>query len=251
MHFGTKAAITFPLALLMLLALLTFWINRSVQPPAPRLDGSSRHDPDYIMSNFVTTQTDINGDLRYKLAAVEMRHFPDNDTTELQRPRYTQFAIGKPYTEVQGLRGFVSTDGEEIKLLDNVKVTRQAYAGKGEMTVETDYLNIRPNDELVTTDRPVVIRQAPKTVIYATGMIYEKKQHTVTLLHKVRAHYERPVMDKGAATSTQTDNAGKKTAAGKQEKNHNGENKPLNTGQKTLKQDKSNTNNVRIRRHYE
>jgi len=251
MHFGTKAAITFPLALLMLLALLTFWINRSVQPPAPRLDGSSRHDPDYIMSNFVTTQTDINGDLRYKLAAVEMRHFPDNDTTELQRPRYTQFAIGKPYTEVQGLRGFVSTDGEEIKLLDNVKVTRQAYAGKGEMTVETDYLNIRPNDELVTTDRPVVIRQAPKTVIYATGMIYEKKQHTVTLLHKVRAHYERPVMDKGAATSAQTGNAGKKTAAGKQAKTHDGENKPLNTGKKTLKQDKSNTNNVRIRRHYE
>jgi len=241
MHFGTKAAITFPLALLILLALLTFWINRSVQPPVPKLDGSSRHDPDYIMSNFVTTQTDINGDLRYKLAAVEMRHFPDDDATELQRPRYTQFAVGKPYTEVQGLRGFVSTDGEEVKLLDNVKVTRQAFAGKGEMTVETDYLNIRPNDELVTTDRPVVIRQAPKTVIYATGMIYEKKQHTVTLLHKVRAHYEKPVMAKSAAASEQAGDANKQKAAGKH----------LNTGRKALKQEKSNTNNVRIRRHYE
>jgi len=241
MHFGTKAAITFPLALLMLLALLTFWINRSVQAPVTKLDGSSRHDPDYIMSNFVTTQTDINGDLRYKLAAVEMRHFPDDDATELQRPRYTQFAVGKPYTEVQGLRGFVSTDGEEVKLVDNVKVTRQAFAGKGEMTVETDYLNIRPNDELVTTDRPVVIRQAPKTVIYATGMIYEKKQHTVTLLHKVRAHYEKPVMAKSAAAPEQAGATNKQAAASKQ----------LNTGQKALKQEKSNTNNVRIRRHYE
>jgi len=248
MHFGTKAAITFPLALLLLLALLTFWINRSVQPSAPKLDGSSRHDPDYIMSNFVTTQTDINGDLRYKLAAVEMRHFPDNDSTELQRPRYTQFAVGKPYTEVQGLRGFVSTDGEEVKLLDDVKVTRQAYAGKGEMTVETDYLNIRPNDELVTTDRPVIIRQAPKTVIYATGMIYEKKQHTVTLLHKVRAHYEKPATAKSATASEKTGAADNKTAAGKQAQTNAGKNKP---GQKALKQDKSNTNNVRIRRHYE
>ncbi len=225
----------------MLLALLTFWINRSVQAPVAKLDGSSRHDPDYIMSNFVTTQTDINGDLYYKLAAVEMRHFPDDDATELQRPRYTQFAVGKPYTEVQGLRGFVSTDGEEVKLVDNVKVTRQAFAGKGEMTVETDYLNIRPNDELVTTDRPVVIRQAPKTVIYATGMIYEKKQHTVTLLHKVRAHYEKPVMAKSAAVPEQAGATNKQTAASKQ----------LNTGQKALKQEKSNTNNVRIRRHYE
>lgn len=201
MHFGTRAAITFPLALLIFLALLTFWINRTVQPPVPKLDGSGRHDPDYIMSNFVTTQTDVNGDLRYKLAAIEMRHFPDDDTTELQRPRYTQFAVGKPYTEVQGLRGYVSTDGEEVKLVDNVKVTRQAFADKGEMTVETDYLNIRPNEELVTTDSPVIIRQAPKTVIYATGMVYEKNKKTVTLLHKVRAHYEKPVIAGNAAQS--------------------------------------------------
>lgn len=48
------------------------------------------------------------------------------------------------------------------------------YAGKGEMTVETEYLNILPNQDLVRTDSPVVIKQAPKTVIYATGMVYEK-----------------------------------------------------------------------------
>ena len=257
MRSGTRAAITFPLALLILLALLTFWINRTVQPPLPKLDGSSRHDPDYIMSNFVTTQTDINGDLRYKLAAVEMRHFPDDDTTELQRPRYTQFAIGKPYTEVQGMRGIVSTNGEEVKLFDNVKVTRQAFAEKGEMTVETDYLNIRPNEELVTTDRPVIIRQAPKTVIYATGMVYEKKQKTMTLLHKVRAHYERPVIAgnavpaktsrKTSAAEKQTKNSTGKTAASKNSQHS----KKMTTEQKALKQEKSNINDVRIRRRYE
>lgn len=257
MRFGTRAAITFPLALLIFLALLTFWINRAVQPPVPKLDGSSRHDPDYIMSNFVTTQTDVNGDLHYKLAAVEMRHFPDDDTTELQRPRYTQFAVGKPYTEVQGLRGFVSSDGEEVRLVDNVKVTRQAFADKGEMTVETDYLNIRPNEDLVTTDRPVIIRQAPKTVIYATGMVYEKKLKTVTLLHKVRAHYEKPVTAGNAAKSKQEKSSAAKNATGK---NGSGKtstsktsqpSKKLTTEQKALKQEKSNINDERIRRRYE
>lgn len=252
MHFGTRAAITFPLALLIFLAVLTFWINRAVQPPLPKLDGSSRHDPDYIMNNFVTTQTDIKGDLRYKLAAIEMRHFPDDDTTELQRPRYTQFAVGKPYTQVQGLRGLMSSDGEEVQLFDNVKVTRQAFADKGEMTVETDYLNIRPNEELVTTDRPVVIRQAPKTVIYATGMVYEKKQKTVTLLHRVRAHYERPVIAGDAAKSKQAKNSTAKNGTGKNgtTKNSQPSNK-LNTEQKALKQEKSNINDVRVRRRYE
>jgi lipopolysaccharide export system protein LptC len=247
MRFGTRAAITFPLALLVFLALLTFWINRAVQPPLPKLDGSSRHDPDYIMSNFVTTQTDVNGDLRYKLSAIEMRHFPDDDSTELQRPRYTQFAVGKPYTEVEGMRGFVSSDGEEVRLFDNVKVTRQAFADKGEMTVETDYLNIRPNEELVTTDHPVIIRQAPKTVIYATGMVYEKKQKTVTLLNKVRAHYERPAAAGNAGKSNQTKSSASKNGTSKNSQLS----KSLTPEQAALKQEKSNINDVRIRRRYE
>lgn len=237
MHLGTRSAIFFPLMLLLLLAVITFWINKTVQPSAPKIDGSSRHDPDYIMSNFVTTQTDVKGGLRYKLAAAEMRHFPDDDTTQLQRPRYTQFAVGKPYTQVEGLRGYVSSDGEEVQLVDNVKVTRQAFAGKGEMTVETDYLNIRPNDELVTTDSPVVIRQAPKTVIYATGMIYEKKKRTVTLLNKVRAHYERPV---GATAKPDS-----------QVQSQIGGEAQLNNQSVASKTDNSNTMNARIRRRYE
>jgi len=253
MQIGARSAIVFPLVLLMLLALMTFWINKTVQPQAPKLDGSSRHDPDYIMSNFVTTQTDINGDLRYKLAAIEMRHFPDDDSTVLQRPRYTQFAVGKPYTQVEGLRGYVSSNGEEVQLFDNVKVTRQAFEGKGEMTVDTDYLNIHPNQELVTTESPVVIRQAPKTVIYATGMIYEKKIRTVTLLHRVRAHYEKPITATSATESvgTKIDSKAKvdagQAATGKKTQTP----KQVNVEQDKPKQEKSNTNNARIRRRYE
>jgi lipopolysaccharide export system protein LptC len=199
-----KSVILFPIILLSLLAAITFWINMTVQPVIPKIDGSSRHDPDYIVSNFVTTQTDANGDLRYKLAATEMKHFPDNDTTNLLNPRYTQFAVNKPYTQVEGLHGYVSSNGEVVEIVDKVLVTRQAFADKGEMTLETDYLNIRPNEELVQTTSPVVIRQAPKTVIYATGMIYEKKKQTVTLLNKVRAHYERPI---GRASQNKIGNA--------------------------------------------
>lgn len=192
MSLSKRSAIIFPIAILSVLALITAWINHTVQPPQPNLDGSSRHDPDYIVSNFVTSQTDVNGSLRYKLAAAEMRHFPDNDSTDLQNPRYTQFSLNQPYTKVEALRGYVASNGEQVQLVDKVKVTRQAFAEKGEMTVETEYLNILPNQDLVKTDKPVVIKQAPNTVIYATGMVYEKNTRTVTLLHKVRAHYEKP-----------------------------------------------------------
>lgn len=182
----------FPLTLLFMMALITFWINQTVQEQGPRIDGSNRHDPDYRLHNFVTTQTDVYGKLRYVLAASEMTHFPDDDTTALQRPKFTQFAVEKPYTQIQGLRGYISSDGETVEFVDNVKVVRQATPEKGEMQLFTEKLTIEPNKDLATTQSPVTITQAPKTKVTAVGMVFDKKNQTMTLLNKVRVHYERP-----------------------------------------------------------
>lgn len=188
----TRSALFFPLMLAILLALLTLWISQTVEQQGPKIDGSNRHDPDYTMNNFVTTQTDATGRLSYILAATEMRHFPDDDSTVLQRPRFTQYTVDKPYTQIEGLRGYISSNGEEVQLVDNVKVVRQAFEGKGEMQVLTEKLLIYPKKDLVKTDAPVRITQAPKTVITGKGMIYDKKAQTVTLLNRVNVHYERP-----------------------------------------------------------
>lgn len=198
-----RPTIFFPLGLAILLALITFWINLAVEQQGPKIDGSNRHDPDYTMNNFVNTQTDETGKLRYVLAATEMVHYPDDDSTVLQRPRFTQYTTNKPYTQIEALRGYVSSNGEEVELVDNVKVVRQAFEGKGEMQVLTEKLIILPDQDLVKTDSPVVIKQAPKTVITATGMIYDKKTQTVKLLHKVKVHYERPAAVKPKAVKPQ------------------------------------------------
>lgn len=251
MNIAGKYAILFPIALLAILALLTFWINESVQPPAPKLDGSSRHDPDYIISNFETTQTDMNGALRYKLSAAEMRHFPDDDSTLLQDPIYTQFAVNKPYTKVEGKRGEMSDKGDVVEIFDKVKVTREAFAEKGEMTLETDYLNVRPNDDFVSTHKPVIIRQAPNTVIYATGMEYDKKKQTTTLLNRVRAHYEKPTAPVKTRTQTKSTNrntsknAGSKTTPTTLNLKQENVISPPNSTQN------SNSSASRIRRSYE
>ena len=188
----SRSALFFPIVLATMLALLTFWIIQTVEQQGPKLDGSNRHDPDYTMHNFVTTQTDAQGQLRYILAATEMLHYPDDDSTVLQRPRFTQYTVNKPYTQIEGLRGYISSNGEEVELVDNVKVVRQAFEGKGEMQVLTEKLWIFPKQDLVKTNAPVTIKQAPKTVITAVGMVYDKKAQTVSLLDRVKVHYERP-----------------------------------------------------------
>ncbi len=195
----SRSALFFPIVLAIMLALLTFWISQTVEEQGPKLDGSNRHDPDYTMNNFVTTQTDAQGQLRYILAAAEMLHYPDDDSTVLQRPRFTQYTVNKPYTQIEALRGYISNNGEEIELVDNVKIVRQAFEGKGEMQVLSEKLWIYPQQDLVKTDAPVMIKQLPKTVITAIGMVYDKKAQTVTLLNRVKVHYERP-----AAVQTKT-----------------------------------------------
>lgn len=198
-----RPVILFPLALLAVLALLTLWIDRSVQAPEPKPDGSTRHDPDYILTNFVTTKTDVNGDIRSILRATEMRHFPDDDSTELKAPDLVQFGIADaPDTSITAKRGWVSSDGETVKFMDDVKVVREAFGDRGEMTLLTEYLHVTPDTGIATTDRPVVIKQAPKTVIHGTGMIYNKKKQTMTLLKDVRVHYERPAPPQARARAT-------------------------------------------------
>lgn len=191
MAITNRSAILAPLIVLSLLALITAWINHVVQTPSTVLDGRHRHDADFIVNNFVTTQTDSQGRLRYKLASVEMRHFPDDGSTHLTRPRYTQFVANKFYTEVQAQRGLVSSDGDKVQLLDGVKITRRGQAGQAELTITSPDLTILPKQDLVQTNSPVLIRQGPHTVIHATGMVFNKEQQTLRLLHQVRAHYEK------------------------------------------------------------
>lgn len=187
-----RYSIVFPLIVLGVLALITFWIEQTVNLPTQKVDGSGRHDVDYFVENFVTTQTDVHGNLRNMLAAVEMRHYPDDDTTELIRPRYTQYGENKPYTQIEAQKGFVSANGEEVEFKGNVVIVRQAFEGRGEMRLTTDYLKVLPKTEFVSTNSEVVITQDPKTVIHATGMVYDKNEKNFVLQKRVRVHYEKP-----------------------------------------------------------
>ncbi len=187
-----RPTIWFPLALLALLATLTLWIDHTVQAPQPKLDGSSRHDPDYKVTNFSTKKNDLNGDPRFVLSAVELVHYPDDDSALMTRPRFTQYSSNKPYTQIQGQRGQVSSGGDDVYFMDQVQVVRAASPERGAMTLLTEYLHLIPDDDIAVTNRPVTIRQAPTTLIRGSGMEYNKKERTLKVSGRVYVHYEKP-----------------------------------------------------------
>lgn len=187
-------AIWFSLIVLALLAALTLWIDRIVVPPGPKRDGSARHDPDYIVTNFSIHRTAPDGSLRYTLSGIDMRHYPDNDTTDVLKPVFYEFPTGKPAIKATGERGQISPNGENVYFMDNVKVVRAATPQKGELTLQTEFLHAIPDQGILKTDKPVTILQAPKTVIHATGMELDNKAHILTLKGRVKSHFDRTKM---------------------------------------------------------
>jgi lipopolysaccharide export system protein LptC len=186
-----KYPILLPIGLMVFLALLTFWINQTVQEEASRMTGVNRHAPDYMLYNFVSTRTDAGGRTKYVLAASQMRHYPDSDYTELDRPRFTQFGENMPYTQIYGQRGKISGNGKLVEFVKQVKVVRQATAEKGEMQLKTEQLFVEPDTDIAYTDLPVTILQQPGSVVTGTGMRFDKKSETMQLYNRVHVHYER------------------------------------------------------------
>lgn len=216
-------AIWFALIVLAFLAALTLWIDRIVQVPSPKRDGSARHDADYIVNNFLINRTDADGNPRYSLAGADMRHYPDNDTTDVLKPVFHQLSVDKPAIQVQGDRGQISPNGENVYFMDNVKLVRAATPQKGELTVLTEFLHAIPDQGILKTDKPVTILQAPRTVIRAIGMELDKQERTLKLLNRVRVHYERPdapplpplTMDQVTGKTNVSAQSAKKQAVGK------------------------------------
>jgi len=98
-----------------------------------------------------------------------------------------------PSSQIEGGIGLISTDGEEVQIIDNVRVARLETETKPKMELFTDQLTVLPNKDQAFTKRPVRITQDPKTVVNAIGMRYDKKNGIMTLLEKVRVHYEKPI----------------------------------------------------------
>ena len=178
----------FPLALMLALALLTFWLDRAVREEQvhPSL---RRHDPDFIVHHFRITHYDAEGRVQSTLTADEMRHFPDDDTTELAAPLVVQTKPDTPRMTVTAERGELSQDGVDVFLRRNVLVVREARDPTPEQRIRTEFLHVVREKSVVRTDRDVLITQ-PDREISARGMEYNNDTGQIFLRERVRGRID-------------------------------------------------------------
>lgn len=172
-----------PIALLSLLAALTFWLDRATQAENNGRDGKHRHDPDYIADNFHVRRFNVEGALQHTLIAQKMLHYPDDDSTEVIAPRLTYHRT--PPARVSSIKAWLDKDGKHVKLDGDVRVIRDSIDDRPQTEIATSVLYVVPDDEFAHTDAPVTITQG-LTVINGTGMETSNKTHISVLFGRVR-----------------------------------------------------------------
>src|SRR6187431_1505117 len=137
---GERFSHMFPLALMALLAALTYWLDQVVQNPGTAPNALLRHDPDYIVDKLLATRMAFDGRIKNTLHTAKLTHYPDDDTTVLESPRFISYAKSAPVT-ITSKSGLVSSNGENVYFQDSVRVVRAPYGEKSELVVNTDYLH--------------------------------------------------------------------------------------------------------------
>ena len=162
-----------------------------MQLPDHNRDGSNRHDADFIIENFSISQLNTSGEIRYALSANKMQHFPDDDSTHLDRPKLINTEQDRAPLTITSKNALLSSNGDHAYFRGNVRVNRAAYGKRGELLMVTDYLHVTPNLDLAQTDRLVTITEGGNKTS-AVGMEFNNQTRTVKLLSKVNSHYAHP-----------------------------------------------------------
>jgi lipopolysaccharide export system protein LptC len=178
----------FPLALMLALAMVTFWLKQAVQeqPPPSTL---RRHDPDYIVENFNVTTFGTGGAAESTLAATKMIHYPDDDSTDLVAPQMVQTKPGEPRMTVTADRGTLSQGADELFLYGDVLLVRAGDAERPEMRMRTSFLHLVSAKSLALTDRQVTISDKEQSIT-GRGMEYNNELGRLVLHERVRSRFE-------------------------------------------------------------
>jgi lipopolysaccharide export system protein LptC len=160
------------LALILVLALVgiaAWWFRRdeSREAVAPEPD---RHRPDYIADDLLVLTMDEQGRLARRLQTPQMRHYPDDDSTELEQPRLTVFRRDGPPWVARSRTGWIARDGAEVLLRGDVRVDREGFAESPPIALRTRWMVVLEQTDYARSDRFVELMRGDDWITAENGM---------------------------------------------------------------------------------
>ena len=181
------------LLLVILLAIASTSVFESIKRKPSTKEEIVRHDPDYFIENFTATTMDLQGKLNYKVTAVHLEHYPDNNSMKLQHPVFSFYENEIENWTARADEALIFQDTKKIYLNGNVIMIQ--LANKKENTkairITAQQLTIEANEKLVHTKTKIKLIQA-NNHIQAVGMKADMNINKIEFLSKTRSHYASP-----------------------------------------------------------
>jgi lipopolysaccharide export system protein LptC len=188
-RFYDRLAATLSLVLLLgLAAITTYLAQQASNATIERAEKRITHDPDYFVEGFQFTSVNARGEAAYRVSAQRLEHYPDDDSVSYRKPILISLDPDKPQVAIRAERGTASSGGEQTRLYDNVVLTRQADANRDALTITTDFALILSNEDIVRSDRPVLIRSGASS-LQGVGMEFNNMTRQLRIDAQVKGQW--------------------------------------------------------------
>jgi len=144
--------------------------------------------PDTFMTNMHYVSFDKNGEWNSKLQVTRMTHYPDKDTSILEKPQYISRTKDQLTWVISADHGTAQEGLKKINLKDHVLVDRIHAINGNTLSLRTTEMVAFPKENFAQTDKPVTIIQ-PGSTVNAVGLTVNMNSGDIHLLSGVEGNY--------------------------------------------------------------
>ena len=180
----------FPIGLLVILAALSYWLGVVAEADPVDIGGRFRHDPDTIIRQFNGISYDAQGNRKAGLIGTELKHYPDDESSIIQKPFLRRFSINSEASTVTANQAIVNSDGSEVDLTGDVKAFRPAQGGKAAITLTAPHMLVLVDEERARTPGFARIQQG-SSWISGTGFDADNVTQVFNFHSNVTGSYKR------------------------------------------------------------
>ena len=167
------------------LAFGSFWLAQVFEGEGDALQADlQKNEPDYIVEKFSYVRMTEDGKPRYLISGERLTHRPLDDSADVVKPLVRSVLQGQPPTVIAANVARIDHHNTQVHLEGNVEIERKAGQGNG-MRMKTEALTIFPDEDRMTTDKPVHMTASDGTVISGVGMAVDNASRQIEINGKV------------------------------------------------------------------
>lgn len=154
----------------------------------PPVASSEFRQPDVVIEQINSVNTDVNGHISMQMSATNMAHYANSDYNEITQPLLTIYQKNRDPLRISAKKAYSWQGMQKINLIGEVVVQQNLDTIHESSKLLTDKLWLFPEQKIATTQEVVVIKQ-PGVTITAKGLHADLQSNVVKLISAVKGDY--------------------------------------------------------------